>query len=277
MYKSLSWVNVLLESLEKIRKDRIEFKDSLSSGEDFAIENLIGKFEFFSATVETYLKSTYEDPHDKLHELRKIQYVPDFKVNDVDFNKHFMGVEQEYRSFFRILKYEKDYKGENRILTLPESQSTQNNETSKDKIFIVHGHDDALKTEVARFIEKQRIEAIILHEQTDTGETIIEKIEKHSDVGFAIILYTPCDLGRSSLKSEESNKHRARQNVVFEHGYFMAKLGRSNVLALKKEDVEIPGDLSGTIHTEYDSPGAWKLKLAKTLANAGYEIDSLRI
>jgi hypothetical protein len=69
------------------------------------------------------------------------------------------------------------------------------------KVFIVHGHDDLLKNEVARFIEKLGLKAIILHEQASSGNTIIEKIEEHSNVGFGIVLYTPCDIG---AKSEET-------------------------------------------------------------------------
>ena len=89
------------------------------------------------------------------------------------------------------------------------------------KIFIVHGRDDEAKTKTARFIEKLGFTAIILHEQSNSGKTIIEKIEEHTDdVGFAIILYTPCDIG--GLADSSSQKARARQYVVFEHGYLMA-------------------------------------------------------
>ena len=56
------------------------------------------------------------------------------------------------------------------------------NSARKKKIFIVHGHDDALKQEVARIIEKQGLEAIILSEQANGGKTIIEKIEENADV-----------------------------------------------------------------------------------------------
>lgn len=54
-----------------------------------------------------------------------------------------------------------------------------------DEIFIVHGHDGELKQSVARVIEKQGLEAIILSEQANKGRTIIEKFEKNSDVGGA--------------------------------------------------------------------------------------------
>lgn len=146
---------------------------------------------------------------------------------------------------------------------------------NKNKVFIVHGHDDGLKNEVARFIERQNISAIILHEQTSRGQTIIEKIETNADVDFAIVLYTPCDVGKAVRETEE--KSRARQNVIFEHGYFVAKLGRSNVVALNKGNVEIPNDLSGVVYTPYDEYGYWKRSIAHELKESGYNIDFSKI
>lgn len=86
----------------------------------------------------------------------------------------------------------------------------------KTQVFIVHGHDDLAKTEVARFIEQLGFKSIILHEQASSGKTIIEKIEEYSNVGFGVVLYTPCDEGAKKGSSEL--RDRARQNVVFEHG-----------------------------------------------------------
>jgi predicted nucleotide-binding protein len=144
-----------------------------------------------------------------------------------------------------------------------------------NKIFIVHGRDDLAKTETARFIEKLGFEAIILHEQASSGNTIIEKIEEHTDVGFAIVLYTPCDIG--SLAGESSQKPRARQNVVFEHGYLIGKLTRKNVCALVKGDIELPNDISGVVYITLDSHNAWHIKIAKELKKSGYPVDMNKI
>jgi predicted nucleotide-binding protein len=138
-----------------------------------------------------------------------------------------------------------------------------------NKIFIVHGHDEALKNEVARYIEKLGLEAIILDEQASKGRTIIEQIEQHcSDVSFGIVLYTSCDIGG---KTEEDLQPRARQNVVFEHGYLMGKIGRKNIVALVKDKVEKPSDISGVIYIEIS--GNWKQDLAKEMKEVGYEIN----
>ncbi|PKU51246.1 MULTISPECIES: TIR domain-containing protein [Lysinibacillus] len=145
----------------------------------------------------------------------------------------------------------------------------------KSKVFIVHGHDILAKEETARFVESLGLKAIILHEQASSGNTIIEKIEKHSNVGFAIVLYTPCDLGKA--KNDHELNPRARQNVIFEHGYLMGKIGRNNVCALVKSQVEKPNDISGVVYVEMDTNGAWKNSLIKEMISSGYVIDANRL
>ncbi|MDM1036286.1 nucleotide-binding protein [Myroides odoratimimus] len=147
-----------------------------------------------------------------------------------------------------------------------------NSTLSNKKVFIVHGHDELAKTEVARFVEKLGLEAIILHEQVNSGKTIIEKIEEFSNVGFGIVLYTPCDVG-SNKDNKEQLKSRARQNVVFEHGYLIGKIGRNNVCALVKDQIEIPNDISGVVYIPLDFHKAWQVTIAKELRNSGYDID----
>ncbi len=146
------------------------------------------------------------------------------------------------------------------------------NSADRSKVFIVHGHDQAAQTKVARFIEKLGLEAIILHEQASSGRTIIEKIEHYSNVDFAIVLYTPDDLGNVKIKADELNG-RARQNVVFEHGYLIGKLGRENVVALVEPPIELPNDISGVVYINIDEGLAWQLQLAKEMKQSGYEIN----
>lgn len=145
----------------------------------------------------------------------------------------------------------------------------------KNKVFIVHGRDEQAKSETARFVERLGLTAVILHEQASSGKTIIEKIEAHTNVGFAIVLYTPCDVG--SISGEDTLKPRARQNVVFEHGYLIGKLNRQNVCALVKGDIETPNDISGVVYIPFDNLGAWHLALAKEMRSSGYTIDMNKI
>jgi predicted nucleotide-binding protein len=138
------------------------------------------------------------------------------------------------------------------------------------KVFIVHGHDDGAREAVARYLEKLDFEVIILHEQPSRGRTIIEKIEEHGEVGFAVVLLTPDDLGGPNATSL---KTRARQNVILELGYFIARLTRSRVCALKRGDVEVPSDFGGVVYTEFDENGGWKTSLGRELEAAGFSID----
>lgn len=142
----------------------------------------------------------------------------------------------------------------------------------RHEVFIVHGHDDATKETVARFIEKLGLRAVVLHEQPNSGKTIIEKFEAHSNVSFAVVLLTPDDIGASSADSENL-RPRARQNVILELGFFLGKIGRDKVCVLYKEGVEIPSDYQGVLYTVYDSRGAWRPKLADELKHAGFAVD----
>jgi predicted nucleotide-binding protein len=138
------------------------------------------------------------------------------------------------------------------------------------KVFIVHGHAGEPREAVARFLDRIDLKPIILHEQANQGKTIIEKFEAHADVGFAIVLLTPDDFGGTCGGAQHA---RARQNVILELGYFIGRLTRGRVCALKVGDLELPSDILGVVWTPYDTGGGWKVGLAKELHAAGYEID----
>lgn len=155
-------------------------------------------------------------------------------------------------------------------------ESINDRSINRSKVFIIHGHDDGAKNEVARFVEKLGLEAVILHEQVNSGDTIIEKLEKYTDVGFAIVLYTSCDIGGVKTETDKL-KPRARQNVIFEHGLLISKIGRSNVVALVKGNVEIPNDISGVVYKSMDTSGAWKYSIAREMKSSGYDVDMNKI
>lgn len=138
-------------------------------------------------------------------------------------------------------------------------QKTQK-KTSKlneKKVFIVHGHDHNLKIELEVFLSHIGLKPIILHREADEGQTIIEKFEANSDVAYVFILLTPDEIAYTIdqdkiPESERKKEFRARPNVIFEFGYFVAKLGRNRVCALHKGNVAIPSDLSGFIYKQVD-------------------------
>lgn len=142
-------------------------------------------------------------------------------------------------------------------------------------VFIVHGHNEAVRDAVARFVRQiTDREPTILSEKANAGQTLIEKFEQHAaGSGFAIVLLTSDDHG-ASRKSDTLNS-RARQNVVFEFGYFIGKLGRKQVAALYEADVELPSDISGLLYTPLN--GAWQMELAREMRTAGITVDLNRV
>jgi predicted nucleotide-binding protein len=143
-------------------------------------------------------------------------------------------------------------------------------------VFIVHGHDQEAAEVVARFIEKLNFIPIILQEQASLGRTIIEKFEECSNVAFAIVLVTPDDIVVSK-DATEGQESRARQNVIFELGFFVAKLGRGRVCILFKKSVEIPSDYKGVVYISMDSKGNWRTELAREMKAVGLPVDLNRI
>lgn len=143
----------------------------------------------------------------------------------------------------------------------------------RDKIFIVHGHNTDTRNNVELFLRRIGLSPIILSNEANLGRTVIEKFEDFSDVSYAIILYTACDEGKA--KGATELKDRARQNVLFEHGYFCSKLGRDHVAALVEHGVEIPSDLNGIIFISLDEPD-WKDKVKRELKATGIEADWTR-
>lgn len=135
--------------------------------------------------------------------------------------------------------------------------------------FLIHGHDQTRKFEVARFIENDLgRKIIILHEQPNKGRTIIEKFEDYSGVDFAVALWTADDVGNTKIHTSLNN--RARQNVVLETGFFIGKIGRENLIVLHETGVEIPSDYSGVIFISLTDN--WKDDLRKEIETI-YQAD----
>ncbi len=140
-------------------------------------------------------------------------------------------------------------------------------------VFIVHGRDEARKHEVARFLRSSTgREPVILHEQSNGGRTVIEKFEEHaSEAAYAVVIATGDDRGRAA--DETNDQPRARQNVVFELGFFFGALGRAKVALLYQEGVERPSDIEGLVRIALDNAGAWKMHLAREVDAAGIGVD----
>ena len=156
------------------------------------------------------------------------------------------------------------------------SESHKGEQIKTKEVFIVHGRDEGAREKVARFLERLELKPVVLHEQPNEGRTIIEKFEDYTDVRFAVVLLTPDDIGRLQDDAGEF-RPRARQNVIFEFGYFIGKLGRERVCALVQGDLERPSDYDGVLYIPLDDSDGWKMRLVQELKSAGYDIDANRV
>lgn len=193
--------------------DELKNKDSSSDSD----------FKAWKTDVQLCLSGLYGEKSIQLKNFNSRQFSPIFIGGNTDWHGPYVrDLETTKKEFERYIDDFED---------VSTNVNVKNNIPVNNKVFIVHGHDGELKEKVARRLEQQGIEAIILSEQANRGRTIIEKIEAYSDVHVAIALFTQDDIG--AVKEEKGNeKYRARQNVVFEAGYFMGYLGRENVIML---------------------------------------------
>jgi len=156
--------------------------------------------------------------------------------------------------------------------------------TPSRNVFIVHGKDKTSLKELKTMLREFKLNPIVLHEQPSGSRTIVEKLEKYSNVGYAFVILTPDDIAGSrhkydrqlkkiDIRAIEDWRERARQNVILEFGYFMGLLGRDRVCCLYKGDVELPSDMHGIVYIPFkDSVNETRDKIAKELKAAGYEI-----
>ena len=186
--------------------------------------------------------------------------------------------ERAKASLLKALENTKNALQEDIYGELIDEESENISPSLSNKIFIVHGHDSELKNDVERFIHEIGLEPIVLHRQADGGNTIIEKFEKNSDVGYAFILLTPDEIAYTIDQKDVTDdsrtiEYRARPNVIFEFGYFVGKLGRSKVCCLHKGDTSIPSDLSGLVYKKVDvNIESVAYSVIKELKAVGYNI-----
>lgn len=175
-----------------------------------------------------------------------------------------------------------------RLELYPLSSSVQVTEVAKHtpleagarnkKVFVVHGHDEVAKTNLEVFLHEIGLEPIVLHRQADEGLTVIEKFEKHADVGYAFILLTPDEIAylakeEALADSERKKERRARPNVIFEFGYFVGRLGRSRVCCIYTGDVALPSDVNGLIYKKFEkSVEEVAYGIMKDLKASGYDV-----
>jgi len=238
---------------------------------------------------------------------------------DFDRHMHYITVFLRKKDFEWIRNNFDDIRREDfptikkKIYDLPREERTHKKRIVQlsSKVFIVHGRNHKPMKELKAMLFEFGLNPIVLHEQPSGSRTIVEKLEKYSDVGYAFVILTPDDAGvsrhlsrgdlaimgdqnliKNAIASREVHvkgpfsrkkrfmnlfpsfmKMRARQNVVLEFGYFMGLLGRDRVCCLYKGDVELPSDMHGIVYIPFkDSLNEVRDKIIKELKAASYEI-----
>ncbi len=253
------------EAIERLKKalDAISNLRNLQSG---SLE-----FMEWRESTRVSISHTFGDQSNRTREFEKIYFSTPSPFYRTAYEHGLNSATALLKSMIEEIEKFWDDRGQAQI----SSSAQANDRPSSNKVFVIHGRDEGAKQTVARFLERLGLELVILHEQANQGRTIIEKFEYHADAQFAVALLTPDDAG--SLQGDKNNlSARARQNVIFELGFFIGRLGREGVCALTKGDVEIPSDYAGVVYIPLDDFDGWKQKLFQELKTAGFQLDANR-
>ena len=257
-------------AVEKLKRQRLLIEELKNKNHESP------EFLKWMRDTDVAIKKIFPDVHDGHLRFINIQYHRVSAWGEAGrggshSNQYWKGLEDAKTLLQSLIEEIEEYwEDEDKPTSQTVLTATTDSSDSRE-VFIVYGHDEAAKESVARFIEKLELKPVILHEKPNEGRTIIEKFEDHADVGFAVVLLTPDDVG-ALVGKEDKLKPRARQNVILELGFFLGKLGRKRVCALYK-DIEIPSDYKGVLFIPMDKNNGWQLSLAKEIKAAGIEID----
>ncbi len=189
----------------------------------------------------------------------ELDYAPEgtgYSKRDDALGKRILKRNSELESIGNQVKYMREASTQEAETLTPSSRAT-----AGSRIFIVHGHDEGARDAVTLFVKNLGLSPIVLQNKPNEGMSIDKKLEKYSNVDFAIAILTPDD-GKNP-----------RLNPVLELGWFRKALGPERVSILYKEGTNIPSDVGGVGRTLMDSHGGWQQKIAREIKNAGIHID----
>lgn len=226
--------------------------------------------------TEMAIRKLFGNDSHYIANLKKIRFEPQVFTSSHGvsyFERVFMEGVEQLKTLLNTMK--EDIQMD---ILFPKGKKT--NQINSNRIFIVHGHNNEMKETVARAVQNLDFEAVILHEMPNQGRTVIEKFTDHSEeVQYAIVLLSADDFAYPKGADMQQGKLRPRQNVVFELGYFIAKLGRNRVFPLYEtmDNFEIHSDFAGVVLVPFDSRGAWKMDLGKELEALGVAVNWSRL
>ncbi len=146
------------------------------------------------------------------------------------------------------------------------------------RIFVVSGSDDYMKQAVLGALAKLKIVPVLTCEEPSQGRKIVDRFNDYEDMAFAVVLLSPDDFVYCRNETTTQRKLKPQQNVVFQLGFLLGKLGKSNVFVLLREceNFQVP-DFEGLKTVAFDDRGSWKLTLIRELYSHGFRIEAARI
>ena len=231
-------------------------------------------FQRWKRNTRVALQYTFGYDSSQVKEFANVRYTPIVYSLGTSLEPSYQnGLDSAAAKLESMIEEIEEYWPDNEL----DSTSIELEDTSEQmvstQVFVVHGRDEGTRNTVVRFLERLDLDPIVLMEQPNEGRTIIEKFEDYSDVGYAVILCTPDDVGKLN-SDEEELRPRPRQNVILEWGFFIGKLGRDRVCALVVDDVEIPSDNDGVLYIQMDDANGWQFQLLRELNSTGVPVDA---
>lgn len=228
-------------------------------------------FDDWYNKTEVVVRTFFGEVSATHHKFDDVRFSPSIWTESTDFTPYRQAGVLEIISILEASKLELELALEATTTSTAPDSSVE----LSTRVFIVHGQDDARKYELDSYLQKLMSEPpVILHQQPNGGRVLIEKLEDNAaSVGYAVVLLTADDVGRSAALTSEDDRPRARQNVVFELGFFMGLVGRARVAVLYEQHVELPSDINGLVYIALDEAGAWKGKLASEIDHSGITVD----
>lgn len=269
---------------DQIQRGIQRLQDRITELEGFDVSELNGEGDSPKLTaLATSIQDTLErcfgentSVYYRLSSAATLHFFPGYYSSDYPLRHHYVTGTQEniQQSILLLAEAQRTLRedlADHDHVAIPVSSTDLDNvkPALSRRVFVVHGHDEGARETVARFLMQLGFEPIILHEQANQGRTVMEKVEAHGQVDFAVVLLTPDDEGCARGGRPEP---RARQNVLLELGYFLGRLGRAKVCALKRGTLEIPSDFAGVVWESMEG-NSWKQALGRELEAAGHEID----
>ncbi len=215
---------------------------------------------------EAIVESIFGKPSKEFSAFKQIKFVRSGRSSSFEAEAQWNKCKQEMDSL--ILAFIRQIKDP--VISMKEkvTELRAKDKSSASDIFLIHGHDEQFKAQVAKFLKSINFNPIILHEKPNEGRTIVEKFEAHSRVTYAIALLSEDD----KCVSKDQISYRARQNVILEMGYFWGMVGRKNIVALVKGKVERPSDYDGVLYIPFDDSMKWTHDLIREMNAAGFSV-----